>query len=82
VVDHRNRLAVLWAVGDRFAVAGGSVVQSGWPGIAGVLVPYSQPRRNAVRLRPVERFTNAVQSSVVTDRPAYRCAHSRCRARH
>ena len=44
-----------------------STFQSGWPGIGGVLVPYSQSRRNPVRLRPETCEASAMKSSVDAD---------------
>ena len=48
-----------------------ATVQSGCPGIGGVVVPYTQSRMNAgTSLRPEISAARAMKSSVLADRPA------------
>jgi hypothetical protein len=47
----------------------GVTFQFGCPGIGGVVVPYSQDRKNAVRSCPDTREASAMKSSVDADRP-------------
>jgi len=55
----------------------GVTVQSGWPGIGGVLVPYSQACRNDASRRCESFDASAMKSAVETDFPALRLTHAR-----
>jgi hypothetical protein len=57
-------------------------VQSGCPGIAGVLVPNNQPWRNAFRSCPETRDASAMKSSVDAERPRNFVTHARSMARN